>query len=105
MKDGDRMVQSFQAIQNFVSSLFGPREDKNALKLYPLQQRDEQVELLRGSHREKSMRDVFSYSPAFPDFNDLRIFQDPGTQAFDLRRNRRRKKQRLPGDRTELNDA
>ena len=51
------------------------------------------------------MRDVFSNGPAFPDFDNLRIFQDPRTQAFYLGRNRRRKKQRLPGDRTELNDA
>ena len=80
-----------------VAAVLGPREDEHAVVLRLFQQDGQEVELLRGRHRVKRVRDGFRRGTALADLDDLRVRpQGPFGQPLDLGRQRGAEKEGLP---------
>ena len=105
MQNGDGMFPLF-SLCAILSAPCLVREKISALsKLVRSSSAMSKIELLLGRDRINRVRDCFGRRAAHADFDQLGIAQNPGGQPFDLRRQRRGEKQRLPVGRNLFNDA
>ena len=79
-----------------VGAVFGAGENQRAVEIGALEQRHEQIEFLLGRDRINRMRNGLGRRTPRADLDHFRLAQNPGGEPLDLRRQRRREKQRLP---------
>jgi len=80
-------------------------KNERAIEVGPFEQRHQEVELLFSRDRINGVGHGFGRGTAHANFNQFRIAQDPRGEALDLRRQRCRKKKRLPIGRNFFDDA
>ena len=85
--------------------IFVRQKIKHAVKIRPLEQRHEQIELLLGRHRINRVRDGLGRRTPHSDFDCFRIAQNPGGEPFDLWRQSGREQKRLPIPRNFFDDS
>ena len=81
---GDGVVRFLELARNAVGAIFRAGKNENAVVVGPLEEGEEQVELLILCNGIESMADGFRRRAAGADFDALRIFQAPRGEALDF---------------------